>query len=156
MDAARAIFKRHLAADYPYYPNGNAAERSRLAMIESALAKLYLPNVSGATIATLRFRDGRNRVVAARDLISGRLIEQICVEAREHAFQRHIEGGNPGVSVEDLDRAVESARERLRATLTPNNAHNYLSDLPTDAGVVAVEPAPRARASVSFLHQGAR
>jgi len=156
MDAARAIFQRHLAADYPYHPNGAAAEQTRLAMIEGALAKLYLPNVSGATIATLRLRDGKARAVTARDLVSGRLIEQICVEAREHAFQRHIEGGEPGVSDEDLDRAVESARDRLRATLTPHNAHTYLSDLPSDVGVAAVEPAPRARASVGFLHRGAR
>ena len=69
------------------YPLGEAGERSRHAMIESAVAKLYLPNVSGATIATLRFRDGKTRAVLARDLMSGRLIEQICREARERAFR---------------------------------------------------------------------
>ena len=154
MDAARAIFARHLAAGYPYYPNGDGAEKTRLAMIESAVAKLYLPNVTGATIATLRFRDGKTRAVGTRDLMSGRLIEQICVEAREQAFKRHVENGTRGLCAADLDAAVESARERLRVTLTPHNAHTYLTDLPSDVGVVAVEPASRARASVTFLHQG--
>jgi proteasome-associated ATPase len=153
LNAARAIFARHLSPNYPYYPTGKSAEKARLAMIESALAKLYLPSVSGANVATLRFRDGKTRAVTASDLISGRLIEQICVEAREHAFQRHVEGGPRGLSTEDLDVAVESARERLRRTLTPQNAHNFLMDLPPDVGVVAVDPAPRSRSSITFLHQ---
>jgi SpoVK/Ycf46/Vps4 family AAA+-type ATPase len=155
MDAARAIFERHLAAELPYDPGGDAAPGTRRTMIESAVAKLYLPNASGATIATLRFRDGKTRAVLARDLMSGRLIEQICTEAREHAFQRHIEGGVRGLSAEDLDLAVDTVRDRLRATLTPHNVHSYLTDLPQDVGVVAVDLPQRERASVTFLRQGA-
>ena len=155
LDAARAIFARHLASDYPYYPGADPAENNRLAMIESALAKLYLPNVSGSHIATLRFRDGKTRMVAASDLISGRLIEQICVNAREHAFRRRIDGGAHGICAEDLDLAVETARERLRKTLTVHNAHSYLSDLPSDVSVVAVDTAPRSRTSITFLNRAA-
>lgn len=156
MDAARAIFTRHLASHYPYYPGGDAAEKTRHAMIEGAVAKLYLPGVTGATLSTLRLRDGKIREVQARDLMSGRLIEQICIDARERAFQRHVEGDNSGMCADDLDGAVEAARDRLRATLTPHNVHGYLTDLPADVGVVAVEPAARSRASVTFLHQAAR
>ena len=155
MDAARAIFERHLAAELPYDPGGDAAPGTRRTMIESAVAKLYLPNASGATIATLRFRDGKTRAVLARDLMSGRLIEQICTEARERAFQRHIDGGVRGLSAEDLDLAVDTVRDRLRATLTPHNVHSYLTDLPQDVGVVAVALPQRERASVTFLRQGA-
>jgi SpoVK/Ycf46/Vps4 family AAA+-type ATPase len=157
MDAARAIFARHLAPEMPYWPNGERAQATRQAMIESALAKLYLPNAPGATLATLRLRDGKQRAVLARDLMSGRLIEQICTEACERAFQRDIEGGgDPGLTVEDLDLAIESVRDRLRQTLTPYNAHTYLTDLPQDIGVVAVDLPQRAPASVTFLHRGAR
>lgn len=155
LDAARAIFERHLDPNYLYYPSSDPADKIRAAMIESALAKLYLPNVSGANIATLRFRDGNTRTVTARDLISGRLIKQICGEASACAFRRHIDGGAQGLCADDLDLAVESARERLRRTLTVQNVHSYLDDLPTDVGMVAVEPAPRARASITFLHQAA-
>jgi proteasome-associated ATPase len=156
LDAARAIFERHLAPDLPYHPDGNAAAGTRRAMIESAVAKLYLPNAPGATIATLRFRDGKTRAVLARDLVSGRLIEQICTDAREYAFQRHIEGGVRGLSAEDLDLAVDTVRDRLRATLTPHNVHSYLTDLPQDVGVVAVDLPQRGGESVTFLRQRSR
>ena len=150
-DAARAIFERHLAPDCPYWPNGAAAPATRRTMIESAVAKLCLPNAAGATLATLRFRDGKTRAVQARDLMSGRLIEQICTEARERAFQRQVDGGTRGVTADDLDLAVDTVRDRLRATLTPQNVHSYLTDLPHDLGVVAVDLAPRARVSTTFL-----
>jgi ATP-dependent 26S proteasome regulatory subunit len=156
MDAARAIFERHLAPDCPYWPNGSAAQGTRRSLIEAAVARLYLPNAAGSTLATLRFRDGKTRAVHARDLMSGRLIEQICTEARERAFQRQIEGGNPGLSAEDLDLAVDTVCDRLRATLTPHNAHGYLTDLPQDVGVVAVDLPQRTRASVIFLDTAAR
>ena len=156
MDAARAIFERHLPAGYPYCPDGEQAQATRRAMIDGAVARLYLPNAAGALIATLKFRDGKSRAVLARDLMSGRLVEQVCTEARERAFQRHVEGGMRGVCAEDLDAAVDAARDRLRATLTPHNVHSYLTDLPQDASVVAVDLPQRARASVTFLQQGAR
>ena len=122
-------------------------------MIDGAVAKLYLPNAPGAAIATLRFRDGKTRQVFARDLMSGRLIEQICTDARERAFQRHVDEGDPGLTAADMEFAVATARERLRMTLTPENVYGYLTDLPTDVGVVSVEPAPRAPASGAFLRQ---
>ena len=155
MDAARAIFERHLAADGTYHPGGDAAPATRHHMIEGALARLYLPNAAGACVATLRFRDGKTRSVLARELMSGRLIEQICTEAREHAFVRHVEGGSRGLSAEDLDLAVEAACDRLRHTLTLGNVHDHLSDLPQDVQVVAVDVPPRERSSVVFLSQAA-
>ncbi|MCC6473257.1 MAG: AAA family ATPase, partial [Burkholderiales bacterium] len=162
MEAARAIFARHLSAGLPYRAGrgdgeagGDAAGRLRSRMIDTALAKLYLPNAPGALLATLRFRDGKTRAVYARDLMSGRLIEQICTGARRLAFQRHVEGDPCGLRIEDIDAAADAARERLRATLTPSNAHGYLSDLPQDVGVVAVDPAPRVRAGAAYLHEAA-
>lgn len=157
MAAARAIFAHHLAEQLPYRLDGPAAGlQARSRIIDSAVAKLYLPNAPGALLATLRFRDGKTRPVHSRDLISGRLIEQICVDARRRAFQRHVEGDSAGLGVDDIDAAVDDARERLRATLTPANAHAFLTDLPHDVGVVAVDPAPRLRAGVSFIHEAAR
>ena len=156
MDAARAIFAHHLGVDLPYHPGGDAAHATRRTMIEAAVAKLCLPNAPGALLATLRFRDGKARSVFARDLLSGRLIEQVCVEARERAFARHVEGDACGLRSDDIDHAVDSARERLRTTLTPSNAHSYLDDIPRDVAVVAVDPAPRIRGGVTFLHEVAR
>lgn len=156
MEAARAIFSCHLSPDLPYHRSGDGGESTRARMIEAAVARLYLPNAPGAQLATLRFRDGKTRNVAARDLMSGRLIEQICIDARKRAFQRHVEGDTRGLRVDDIDAAVDNARDRLRATLTPANAHGYLTDIPHDLGVVAVDPAPRVRAAVTFIHEAAR
>lgn len=157
MPAAQAIFERHLSPELPYHKNGTPdSSAARASMIETALAKLYLPNAPGALLATVRLRDGKTRSVHSRDLISGRLIEQVCIQARRYAFQRHVEGDPSGLCADDIDAAVDSARERLRATLTPANAHSYLTDLPHDVGVVAVDPAPRVRGGVTFIHEAAR
>ena len=156
MEGARAIFARHLAPQYRYFAGEADPDATRRAMVDTAVAKLYLPNAAGARVATLRLRDGTTRTVFARDLMSGRLIEQICVDACERAFQRHVDGEASGLRVEDIDTAVEAACERLRATLTPRNVHAYLADIPPDLGVVAVEPAPRLRAGVTFLRQAAQ
>lgn len=155
MEAARAILSRHLAAALPYHPGSDAAAETRARMIEAAVARLYLPNAPGALLATLRLRDGKTRNVFARDLISGRLIEQICVDARKRAFQRHVEGDASGLRVDDIDAAVDDARNRLRATLTPSNAHGYLTDIPHDLAIVAVDPAPPVRRSSTLIREAA-
>ncbi len=75
--------------------------------------------------------------------MSGRSIEHVCGTAREFAFQRHVDTQQPGLRAEDIDRAVAEAIERMSTTLTRQNAHSYLSDLPQDVDVVAVEPVQR-------------
>ena len=42
-----------------------------------------------------------------------------------------------------MEDAVADAMQRLSSTLTPANVHNYLSDLPQDCDVVAVDPIDR-------------
>jgi ATP-dependent 26S proteasome regulatory subunit len=143
MAAARSIFTRHLAPDLPYRPNGPASAETRACIIEAAVSQLYSPNAACASIATLRLRDGKTRRVEAHELISGRLIEQICQDAREQAFQRAIEEGEHGITERDMCIAVSRAIERLRATLTVANIHGYLADLPQDVGVVSDEPVTR-------------
>jgi hypothetical protein len=81
--------------------------------------------------------------VAARDLVSGRCIEQICRAARRAAFLRDVRGGERGLSVSDMDLAVSDAFRRLASTLSPGNVRVYLSNLPQDVDVVSVEPAAR-------------
>ena len=91
----------------------------------------------------IKFRDGKTRTVTARELISGRMIEQICRAARQAAFFRDVRSKERGLRVEDIDGAVADAIQRLSTLLTPRNAHAYLSDLPQDIDVVAVEPVVR-------------
>lgn len=156
MASARAIFARHLRAEYRYHAGRGPAEVTRRDMIEAAVAKLYLPNAAGAAIATLRLRDGKTRTVTARDLVSGRLIEQICVHACRRAVQRHIDGDPSGLRLEDIDGALDAALDRMRATLTPCNAHSYITDLPLDLAVIAVDAQPRARSAATYLREVSR
>jgi len=139
MMAARAIFAIHMPEDVPYHPNSAEAPKSRQQLIDAGVARLYEPNADNK-IASLQFRDGKRREVAARELVSGRLIEQICVAARAAAFERQCRGGVSGVSVADMQVAAGDAIARLRKTLTTRNVQNFLSDLPQDLDVVSVEP----------------
>ena len=138
MTAAGQIFSIHMPKDLPYRPNSGAAPMTRQALIEAGVSRLYEPNADN-TIASLQFRDGKRREVAARDLLSGRLIQQICVAARAAAFERQCRGGEAGLSIEDMQAAAADAVERLRRTLSKQNVASYLSDLPQDVDVVSVE-----------------
>jgi SpoVK/Ycf46/Vps4 family AAA+-type ATPase len=142
MRSAREIFAIHLSEEYPYNPNGQASARTRQALIETAVSRLYAPNGENE-LCTLRFRDGKTRKIGARELMSGRLIEQICRAARQAAFLRHHRQGIPGLTVSDIEEAVTATIGRLSTTLSRYNVHAYLSDLPQDVDVVAVEPSVR-------------
>ena len=142
MQDARAIFAIHLPRDLPYGPNGAAAAGARDAIIDAAVSRFYSPN-AGNELCTMRFRDGKARIVCARELASGRTIEQICRAARRTAFLRHVQGGVPGLRPSDVEDAIADACERLATTLSVRNAHAYLSDLPQDVDVVGVEPIER-------------
>jgi SpoVK/Ycf46/Vps4 family AAA+-type ATPase len=140
MQDARAILGIHLPATLPFCPNGSEAETTRGQIIETAVSRFYSPN-SDNEISTIRFRDGKERTVVARELVSGRIFEQVCRQARRAACLREMHGeGEPGLRVSDLDDAVTQAMQRMRTTLSAENAHSYLPDLPQDVSVVSVEP----------------
>ena len=136
-DGARQIFAIHFPESLPIHSATN-----RDTLIDIAVAKLYSPNADNA-LATLRFRDGKTRVVTARELMSGRTIAQICRIACQTAFLRDVRTGEVGVQVKNIDGAVANTIERLSSTLSPRNVRAYLADLPQDVDVVAVEPVVR-------------
>ncbi len=142
LQSAREIFNIHLPHDLPFHPNGKAAGNTRTELIERAVSRIYSPN-AGNELCRLKFRDGNTRVIAARDLASGRVFEQICNSARKRAFQRDIEGGLAGLQAADIDESVEDALHRLASTLSPRNVRSYIFDLPQDIDVVSVEPMMR-------------
>lgn len=142
MKGARAIFQIHLPASVPFYPNGELAKSTREELIDLAVSKFYSPN-AGNELCTLRFRDGKQRIVVARELASGRLFENVCRTALRAAFLRDVRGGAAGVQLCDMQDATSQTIERMRTILTIHNAHAYLADLPQDVDVVSVEPIVR-------------
>ncbi len=137
MRGARAIFDIHLSETVPV-----DATDTRDEIIETAVSRFYSPNADNA-LSTLHFRDGKTRTVVARELASGRMFAQVCRAACQAAFLRDVRGGEPGVRVADMEHAVTEAMERLASTLSRQNVHAYLSDLPQDVDVVSVEPVVR-------------
>jgi ATP-dependent 26S proteasome regulatory subunit len=142
MRGAREIFAIHLPPSMPFSPNGEVAQNTRSEIIDRAVSGLYSPNAENQ-LSVIKFRDGKARTVTAGELMSGRTIDQICRAARQAAFLRDVRSKDRGVRVEDIDEAVSKAIDRLATALTPRNAHAYLSDLPQDVDVVAVDPIRR-------------
>jgi proteasome-associated ATPase len=140
--AAKAILRIHLPQSLPFSPNGELAASTQEEIIETAVSLLYAPNADNA-LCRLRFRDGKERTVTARELMSGRFLTQVCDNACRQAFVRELRGGEAGVNVADMERAVTEGVQRLRTHLTPKNAHEHLADLPQDVDVVSVEPLVR-------------
>ena len=136
---AREIFAIHLHEKLPFHPNGAEAPATRAQLVETAVSLLYAPNAD-AQIARLRFRDSKERIVHARELVCGRLIRSITEAAKTSALQRDCEGGTPGLCITDIEEAVADAIDNLRSTLTAENARHYLADLPQDMAIVACEP----------------
>ena len=138
---ARAIFGIHLPPTLPFSPNGTEAAATRQELIESGVSRIFSPNAVNNEISVIRFRDGKERTVVARELISGRIIEQVCRHARRAAFAREVRGeGDPGLRLSDMDDAVSGAMQRMRTSLSADNAHSYLTDLPQDVAIVSVQP----------------
>src|SRR6185369_14051206 len=136
-DGARRILQIHLPEGLLY-----AGSDTRAEMIEALASRLYSPN-GDSELATLTFRDNARRVVRARDLVSGRTLEQVCRAVRRAALLRHVRGGEQGIFFEDAEEALAEVLERLSTTLTPGNCRAHLDDLPQDLDVVRVEPIRR-------------
>ncbi|MBI2297372.1 MAG: AAA family ATPase [Armatimonadetes bacterium] len=147
---AREIFAIHLDPQLPYHPNGKVAAATREELIDTAVGMLYARNAD-TELSRLRFRDGKTEVVRAEQLISGRLIEQVCKEACDRGFHRHALGGGTGVRADDMVAAVSDALDKLSGLLRPSNVRSYLAGLEDDNDVVAVERL-RAERRVSNPH----
>jgi proteasome-associated ATPase len=154
LQAARAIFAKHLLEELPYADDlsGQGAASLRDEMIDAVVSTLYSPNGQGG-LASLTFRDGRRREVRPPDLISGAHIANLTRAALERACLREVESGEVGIRLADLLSAAAEEFERAAAALAPGNCHRFLSDLPQDVDVVRVEPIrPRVREPHRYLN----
>jgi proteasome-associated ATPase len=140
--AARDIFRKHLHSDIPYASNGHDTAAGRDLLIDSAVSQIYSPN-GDSELATITFRDGKQRTIQARHLISGAEIAKISQIATERACLRETEIGSCGISLEDILAGVTDFFKSATQGLTPGNCRNHLDDLPQDTDVVRVDPIER-------------
>ncbi len=141
-EAARAILDKQLegtpfAADDDRDPHATRHE-----LIDAVIARIFAPNGS-APLAKLRLRDGQQREVTARDLVSGAAIANIAREASERACHRDVDSGARGVRLSDVLAAVDEELDKATRLLSPANCSRFLSGLPQDVDVVSVEPVRR-------------
>ncbi len=144
MQAAEAIFTKHLHADIPLCRNGHKrdADATRSAIIRSAVVRIFAPNGDNQ-LANLQFRDGKRRAIRSADLVNGALIANIVNSAIERACQRELDTGESGLTADDIGWALEEEFANAARALTPRNCRQHLFDLPQDLDVVSVEPVAR-------------
>ena len=147
-ETLREIVQAHLAADLPY-PNGE----TRTQCIDAIVERLTSPNANNE-IATVRFRDGKTRVARAADLVSGRAIKQIVESACFAAFQRAAKESIEVFDEGDVQLAVEETIQEWRSMLCVQNVRAFLSDLPDDVDVVAVEAVRDVTSDARYLTAG--
>ena len=81
----------------------------------------------------------RSRVIRPADLISGAVLAQIATAAKDRACMRELTQGRPsGVSLEDVEEAINQEFRAAARLLTPENCHLHLHDLPRDTDVLDV------------------
>jgi proteasome-associated ATPase len=150
LEAARSIFGKHFRQPLSCSPGValDPSSASREELIETAVSRLYAPN-GDAEIARLTFRDGTQRVIAARDLVSGASIAKIARAAIRRAFHRAVETGECAVRVEDVLAAIAAELDSAASLLTPASCRRHLCDLSHDLDVVRVEPLRR-KASLAY------
>src|SRR6185295_7721178 len=152
MKAAREIFRKHLQEGIPYALEGFGSSDARREIIESSVSRVYSPN-GDSDLVTLTFRDGKRRIIGARELISGASIAKIALSAKERACADEVETGEAGIRLKHVLDAIAEELESIAGTLTPANCRHHITDLPQDVDVVRVEPIKRkvARAH-AYLH----
>jgi len=136
--ASRAILARHLPMDIPYATDGESHAAAREALLDQAVAELFA-HTSDTELANLTFRDGKQRMVRAADLVSGAQLQSIARAAQERACVRESQGGPAGITSADMHAAISDFFISAPSALTPRNVRYYLNDLPQDVDVVRVE-----------------
>ena len=144
MKASREIFERYMPSDIPYASNEQTCDQEVLRdqLIGIAVSRLFSPNAD-TDLALLTFRDGKQRVVKAKDLVSGASIANIARNAIEMACKRECQSGESGIKPDDILTAIANENVTTSKLLTPYGCKNYLTDLPQDVDVVRVDVVDR-------------
>jgi len=141
--ATRDILRKHLAPELPFVArDGLDQAAARNEMIDAVASMIFAPNGIG-TMASITLRDGSQRAVEPKDLISGALLAKVAADALDRAALRAIQNEGMGILLEDLVVAVNDELRSLAETLTPINCRQHLSALPHDLDVIRVTPVQR-------------
>ena len=127
--AAAQIFRRYLVAELPIDAEtietvgGGDKEKAVLAMVDEAVATMYSDEDRNRFLE-VTYLNGDKEVLFFRDFASGAMIENIVRRAKKLAIKRELSGGQKGIRVDDLVRAVRQEfkeHEDLPNTTNPDD-----------------------------------
>jgi proteasome-associated ATPase len=127
--AATQIFRRYLVAELPIDAEtietvgGGDREKAVLAMVDEAVATMYSDEDRNRFLE-VTYLNGDKEVLFFRDFASGAMIENIVRRAKKLAIKRELSGGQKGIRVDDLVRAVRQEfkeHEDLPNTTNPDD-----------------------------------
>ena len=151
--ATRDILGKHLSSELPFF-TGDALDQTaaRTEMIEAITTMIFAPNGLGS-LANITLRDGTQRRIEPKDLLTGAVLAKVATDARDRAGLRAMETEREGICLDDLVSALNDELRQLAETLTPANCRQHIDGLPHDLDVTRVEPIRRrAVAAVRYLN----
>jgi proteasome-associated ATPase len=114
-DAARDIFKKYLTPDLPLHKDsiakyGNDKETACSRMIDNVIENMYSTGDENKFLE-VTYAKGEREIFYFRDFASGAMLENIVARAKRKAVKRLIDGGESGITAEDL---IKSVREEFK------------------------------------------
>ncbi len=110
MEAARDIFKVYLTPDLPLAPSdlrpGETAVGLVERMIDKAVEQMYAEN-DESRFLELTYARGEKETLYFKDFVSGAMVMNIVARAKKIALKRYVDGGEKGISFEDIRSAVK-------------------------------------------------
>ena len=113
-DSARQIFARYLEPSLPIAPDEvrehGSPEGAVKAMIDASVERMYATDEENRFLE-VTYQNGDKEVLFFKDFASGAMIENIVRRAKKLSIKRQIDGGDRGISTEDL---LVSIRQEFR------------------------------------------
>jgi len=125
--SAAAIFHRYLVPSLPLaqaeVDAAGSPEKAVTAMIDAAVTAMYDTGDANRFLE-VTYQNGDKEVLYFKDFSSGAMIENVVRRAKKLSIKRRIEGGEPGISTDDLLASVSQEyreHEDLPNTTNPDD-----------------------------------
>lgn len=109
IEGARDIFSKYLTPDLPIAASeirpSETKEEAVRRLINQAAEEMYRTDEENRFLE-ITYSRGEREVLYFKDFVSGAMIENIVGRAKKWALKRSIEGGEKGITFEDLRRAI--------------------------------------------------
>lgn len=127
-EAAGAIFARYLHADIPIAQSvveegGGDWSKGVDYMIEQSVAEMYKEDEDNQFLE-VTYQNGDKEIMYFKDFSSGAMIENIVRRSKKLAIKRILEGGDEGISLEDIKTSIAQEyreHEDLPNTTNPDD-----------------------------------